>query len=65
MKNLKNQQTRVLLSTMVLLTVGWFAVPHAGQEDANDGFILFTTDRDNPNSGRFGRGLRVGPVQCG
>ncbi len=48
MKTLKNKQTRVLLSTMVLLTVGWFAVPHAGQEDANDGFILFTTDRDNP-----------------
>jgi Tol biopolymer transport system component len=34
---------------MVLLTVGWFAVPHAGQEEANDGFILFTTDRDNPS----------------
>ena len=29
--------------------MGWFAVPHAGQEDANDGFILFTTDRDNPS----------------
>ena len=35
---------------MVLLTVGWFAVPHAGQDDANDGFILFTTDRDNPSA---------------
>ena len=34
---------------MVLLTVGWFAVPHAGQDGANDGFILFTTDRDNPS----------------
>jgi TolB protein len=49
MKTLNNKQTRVLLSTMVLLTVGWFAVPQAGPEDANDGFILFTTDRDNPS----------------
>ena len=59
MKTLKNKQTRVLLSTMVLLTVGWFAVPHAGQEDANDGFILFTTDRDNPSE----QGM-CNPPQC-
>lgn len=59
MKTLKSKQTRVLLSTMVLLTVGWFAVPHAGQEDANDGFILFTTDRDNPSAGGI-----CNPPQC-
>ena len=59
MKTLKNKQTRVLLSTMVLLTVGWFAVPHAGQEDANDGFILLTTDRDNPSD----QGI-CNPPQC-
>jgi hypothetical protein len=47
------------LSTMVLLTVGWFAVPQAGPEDANDGFILFTTDRDNPSI----RGM-CDPPQC-
>ena len=59
MKTLKNKQTRVLLSTIVLLTVGWFAVPHAGQENANDGFILFTTDRDNPSE----QGM-CNPPQC-
>jgi TolB protein len=54
-----NKQTRVLLSTMVILTVGWFAVPYAGQDSANDGFILFTTDRDNPSP----QGM-CNPPQC-
>ncbi|AMY07680.1 translocation protein TolB [Luteitalea pratensis] len=59
MKTLKNRHTRVLLSTVVLLTVGWLAVPHAGQEDANDGFILLTTDRDNPSNDGI-----CNPPQC-
>ena len=38
-----------LLSTSLLLAVIWLAAPHASQSGANDGFILFTTDRDNPS----------------
>ena len=37
------------LTAVFLLTAGWLAAPHANQNDANDGFILFTTDRDNPS----------------
>ncbi len=52
MKTLKRQTNpSVAVNDGPGLTVGWFAVPHAGQEDANDGFILFTTDRDNPSAG--------------
>ena len=29
--------------------MAWLAAPLAGQDGANDGFILFTTDRDNPS----------------
>jgi TolB protein len=39
-----------LFSTLLVLSVVWFAAPRASQEDANDGFILFTTDRDNPST---------------
>ena len=31
---------------MILSTL-WFAAPHASQEGANEGFILFSTDRDS------------------
>jgi len=47
---IRNEQCRVLLATLVLLSVGWLAAPHAGQDGANDGFILFATDRDNPSA---------------
>jgi Tol biopolymer transport system component len=44
-----------LLSTSLILSIIWLAAPLATQEDANDGFILFTTDRDNPsNAGMCG-----------
>jgi TolB protein len=44
-----------LFSTLLVLSVVWFAAPQASQEDANDGFLLFTTDRDNPsNAGMCG-----------
>ena len=33
-----------------LLTVSCFAVPYASEKDANDGFILFTSDRANPST---------------
>ena len=49
MNTIKNEQCRVLPSTLVLL-IGWFAVPDAGQDNANNGFIFFTTDRDNPSN---------------
>ena len=41
-------RSRFLL-VVVLLVAAWSTVPFAGQENANDGFILFTTDRDNPS----------------
>ncbi len=49
MKTTGNGHRRLLFSTLALLSVAWLAVPHAGQDGANDGFILFTTDRDNPS----------------
>ena len=39
-----------LLLASVILSTLWFAAPHAGQEGANEGFILFTSDRANPSS---------------
>ena len=43
--------TRVptLLTIVCILTIGWFAAPYASEDGANDGFILFSTDRDNPS----------------
>ena len=38
-----------LFTALTVLSVVWLAAPHASQETANDGFILFTTDRDNPS----------------
>ena len=41
--------TRLLIAVFVLSAV-WLAAPQAGQEyGANDGIILFITDRDNPS----------------
>jgi Tol biopolymer transport system component len=40
---------RLRFSTLALLSAAWLAVPQARQDGANDGFILFTTDRDNPS----------------
>jgi TolB protein len=39
-----------LFTALMVLSVVWLAAPHASQETANDGFILFTTDRDNPSN---------------
>ena len=36
-----------LVSAFVILSTLWFAAPHASQEGANEGFILFSTDRDS------------------
>ena len=39
-----------LLTAVFVVSAGWLAVPDARQEHAaNDEFILFTTDRDNPS----------------
>jgi len=38
-----------LVSAFVILSVLWFAAPHASQEGANEGFILFTSDWANPS----------------
>ena len=38
-----------LCSALLVLSLIWLATPQASQENANDGFILFTTDRDNPS----------------
>lgn len=40
----------ILFSTLLVLSFAWFAAPEASQESANDGFVLFTTDRDNPSN---------------
>ena len=50
MKTTGNGQRRLLFSTLALLSVAWLAAPLAGQDGANDGFIFFTTDRDNPSN---------------
>lgn len=39
-----------LALAFVLLSTLWFAAPHASQEGANEGFILFTSDRANPSA---------------
>ena len=59
MKTTGNEHSRLLFSTLALLSVAWLAVPHARQDGANDGFILFTTDRDNPSK----QGM-CNPPQC-
>ena len=38
------------LATLLTLTLCGFAVPHASEQGANDGFILFTSDRANPST---------------
>lgn len=41
----------VLLFAICLVLFGlWFAAPHASQEGANEGFILFTSDRAHPSN---------------
>ena len=41
--------TRLVIAVFVLSAV-WLAAPQAGQEyGANDGILLFVTDRDNPS----------------
>ena len=38
-----------LVSAFVILSTLWFAAPQASQEGANEGFLLFTSDRANPS----------------
>jgi len=38
-----------LFTTVFILTLGWFAASYANEQGANEGFILFSTDRDNPD----------------
>jgi TolB protein len=42
-----------LFTALVIGSIAWLAVPYASQEGAqegaNDGFLLFSTDRDNPS----------------
>ena len=59
MKTTGNKHSRLLFSALALLSVAWLAVPDARQDGANDGFILFTTDRDNPSD----QGM-CNPPQC-
>jgi TolB protein len=37
-------------TAVFLLTTGWLVAPYASQDSANDGFILFTSDRHNPSA---------------
>ncbi len=37
------------LFTALFVLSGWLAAPHASQDGANEGFILFTSDRANPS----------------
>ena len=39
-----------LLPVVLLLTAAWSTAPHARQDDANDGFIFFTSDRAHPSN---------------
>jgi TolB protein len=48
-----------LLPVVVLLVAAWSTGPFAQQENADNGFILFTTDRDNPSD----QGM-CNPPQC-
>jgi len=48
-RNESGRGLSLLLAFVILFTL-WFAAPHAGQEGANEGFILFTSDRANPSS---------------
>jgi hypothetical protein len=41
---------RWLFSTLLILSIVSFAVPHASQDDASDEFILFVSDRAFPSS---------------
>lgn len=46
---LRSARRLSLISAVVTLAVMWFAAPHASQDDANDGFLVFTSDRANPS----------------
>jgi Tol biopolymer transport system component len=49
MRDIKRVRRISLFSTFLVLSVAWFAAPSASQDGANEGFILFSTDRDNPS----------------
>jgi TolB protein len=50
MTSIRSARGLSLFSTLLVLSLVRFAAPQASQEDANDGFLLFTTDRDNPSN---------------
>ena len=46
----KKTSRSITLPASLLLALCWFAVPTAIQDDATDGFIIFTSDRANPSN---------------
>ncbi len=50
MNSVRSPRTSSLCSLVVVLSVLCLAAPQARQEAANDGFILFTSDRANPSA---------------
>jgi len=49
MRLITRAQHRWLFSTLLILSIVSFAVPHASQDDASDEFILFASDRAFPS----------------
>lgn len=49
MTSIRSTRHLWLVTAFVVLSVGWFAAPQASQDDANDQFLLFTSDRAFPN----------------
>ncbi|HXG71042.1 MAG TPA: hypothetical protein VNJ04_10595 [Gemmatimonadaceae bacterium] len=45
-----NRHRSFALAATLVTLIGWLAVPYASQNGANEGFILFTSDRDNPSN---------------
>ena len=49
MRLITRAQPRWVFSTLLILSIVSFAVPHASQDDASDEFILFVSDRAFPS----------------
>lgn len=50
MTSLRSTRRLTLCSSVLVLAAVCWGAPQASQEDANNGFLLFTTDRDNPST---------------
>jgi len=46
----RNLRGLSLFSTLLVVSLVWWAAPQASQEGANDGFILFVSDRAHPST---------------